>query len=536
MVTILGGLLVVVGLIATVAQVQNKIDKQKFPIYLVLVASVLLLSSTYFAKGESESSTYTLYLFGVVAIGCILALLSRKSTSLWWAAAVPLTTIGIFFIPDNIEFLKYPLSDTMYIFLLALAASLAPIIIHFAKLGLGNSIIKFGKTQWKESEEDHLESLISFAYVGLTALLAGNLLSSFGLLLVLAFTSATTFVGHGKLGINSKIAFSTIGALALVSVAPIIIEYTGFTNLDLLQPKLLQGLFVGGFILVYYHLLLKIAKRKEGKWRTILVVKTLMVCLTTFSMLGITYMTKESVGGSDAMVVCLLAIAFGSVAITLFEAELSVPLKLLALGTTLIFIPYSSPSLESQEESLIPVFTEQSSTNKGEPTEEVTYVDLATKDGNYIITADSSTVNFELGPKNTRTKGRIKKPNGKLVLNNDLSQSYLEVTLQVNQLSTYNSIRDEHLMSDEYFSEAKFPEMKFISNSITQRGQSYVATGEFQMLKKKVPMVLSFDALEYGEKIVLTGTSHLNRTDFGMAPDPKIGDEVEFTFSALFTK
>jgi polyisoprenoid-binding protein YceI len=90
-----------------------------------------------------------------------------------------------------------------------------------------------------------------------------------------------------------------------------------------------------------------------------------------------------------------------------------------------------------------------------------------------------------------------------------------------------------------FFEEAKFPQMKFGVKNLSLTEEGYLAEGEFTMKgkTKKVPVVFQF--VGKGERdgksfIVLKGSGKLNRTDFGMTPDPGIGDVVNFEFQTEF--
>lgn len=535
MVTIIGLALLLLGITSTALQYKNILKRYSALFNLSFIGLIILLSSSYFLADSEANYDFPVYLIATLFLGGIVSLLSRKSSSMLWLLVIPVSSFAILFLPKNIEFLDYPLVDTQLILALALFGSLTPLLIHFTKVTLGYLIRKFGKIEWKEREEEFLDSALSFLFIGVITVIAGNLLSNFGILLVATCAAANYAVAAKKLNKNESYSSSLSSSIAILAILPVLLEATSFEQLDILQAKLLFGLFTGGFLLVFYHLLLHVARKKEGRWNTILIVKSVFVSIATIAVIGFMYQTKESVGGADTMILSLLAIALGAMFVALYSKEESISLKHMALGTVLIIIPFSGPTLEEQQEILLPVIV-NSTENNSTPEKTVQLLDLSDLEGQYSMTQDSSSINFELGPKNSRTKGRIKKPQGKLILNNDISNSSLDVTIQVNELSTFNSIRDEHLMEEDYFAQVKFPEMEFKSESIIQNGNSYIAKGHFTMLGMKKELELTFSAIEYGDKIILQGSSQLDRTLFGMDPDPKIGDLVEFTFSALFTK
>jgi polyisoprenoid-binding protein YceI len=152
--------------------------------------------------------------------------------------------------------------------------------------------------------------------------------------------------------------------------------------------------------------------------------------------------------------------------------------------------------------------------------------------GNYKIDESNSELTFQLGPKGGITKGAIKQFSGQIELAKEINRSKFRVKLPVSKLTTFNAYRDESLMEASYFNVSKFPEMKYSSTKMESQSDYYVLKGDFELLGKKQKVEVQLKYIGQNEKgvPVLIGKSSLDRTLFGMQPDPKEGNVVDFQF------
>jgi polyisoprenoid-binding protein YceI len=157
--------------------------------------------------------------------------------------------------------------------------------------------------------------------------------------------------------------------------------------------------------------------------------------------------------------------------------------------------------------------------------------------GNYTIAQENFEFNFELGPKDARTKGAFKEIAGEIILDKKISNSSFKITLPVKSLTTFESSRDEAIMSEYFFLE-KFPSITFNSTSVSESGNGITVKGNFTMIgvTKETEVNLKFTGnkkINGKEFPVLQGVGYLDRTVFGMEPDPSIGNVVDYKFSIL---
>lgn len=157
--------------------------------------------------------------------------------------------------------------------------------------------------------------------------------------------------------------------------------------------------------------------------------------------------------------------------------------------------------------------------------------------GNYSIAQENFEFNFELGPKDARTKGTFKEITGEIILDKKISNSSFNITLPVKGLTTFESSRDEAIMSEYFFLE-KFPSITFNSNSVSETANGITVKGNFTMIgvTKETEVNLKFTGnKKINGKVfpVLQGVGSLDRTVFGMEPDPSIGNVVDYKFTIL---
>lgn len=107
------------------------------------------------------------------------------------------------------------------------------------------------------------------------------------------------------------------------------------------------------------------------------------------------------------------------------------------------------------------------------------------------------------------TKGSIGNVEAKINIDAaNLSSSTLSGSVKVSGLSTENKNRDKHLMSDEFFDVAKYPEMSFTMSSIEKGEKGYKAKGKLTI--KETTKEVTFDMIEK------EGTLQFKTTIYGL--------------------
>jgi polyisoprenoid-binding protein YceI len=129
----------------------------------------------------------------------------------------------------------------------------------------------------------------------------------------------------------------------------------------------------------------------------------------------------------------------------------------------------------------------------------------------------------------------------------DFSDAVIELTADVNTISTGNEQRNTHLKSADFFDAAKYGTLTFKSTSFKKlSGKNYQLTGDLTLhgVTKSVVLNVVFNGTvvnPMSKKTVggfkVTGT--IKRTDFGIAtgfPATMLSDEVALNANAEFVK
>tara|TARA_B100000508_G_scaffold24343_1_gene17479 strand:- start:8027 stop:9556 length:1530 start_codon:yes stop_codon:yes gene_type:complete len=499
----------------------------------------------YFKIGEENDQLLPLILISVVSVHFFLGEITRNKTQLWWNFIPLLSASSLLLIPDleKISYNGFGIDNSTDVFLIALISSAVPFLTHLAKLGIGNLIIRFGTIKWAENEENYLESLVSYAFIGGIAVLGSFLLGNLGLVIAGSFYLSATLLARNKVGLQNDILSAASGAIFLLVLLPIVLMKGGYETLDLSRGEVLEGAFVGGFMIIFYELLLNLARHNKGLWKFIFAVLALIIPMIAIVLLGFAYTQLERLGGVLALGGIIGSMAILSVTFTMFKQSTFVALKLVTIGLSILILPYVKPvEIPSSSIDLSSLGIEDDSKNKDEEsTKKKKEVDapkgkdITNAMGEWSIDEEASQISFELGPDDGRTKGAFKKVKGEISIQAVLENCSVDVTLPVKELTTYNSMRDEHLMQSDYFHEEKYPKMRYKAEGFTKDGDGYVLNGEFTMLGKTKPLEVKLKLVGVGEKdgdkkAVLWGTSQLDRREFGMDPSEKIGNIVDFTF------
>lgn len=123
-----------------------------------------------------------------------------------------------------------------------------------------------------------------------------------------------------------------------------------------------------------------------------------------------------------------------------------------------------------------------------------------------------------------RTDGKFMKFDLKFTPGNeDFSNSKVEATIAVNSVDTDNPARDGHLVSEDFFDAAKYPNIQFVSKSFTKTGdKTYTLAGDITI--KGVTQPITFDVvctsefakMSESQYFSFTATGLLDRYDFGL--------------------
>lgn len=115
---------------------------------------------------------------------------------------------------------------------------------------------------------------------------------------------------------------------------------------------------------------------------------------------------------------------------------------------------------------------------------------------------------------------------------NDLANSKFDVSIDVNSINTGNGMQNKKALTAEWFDEAKYPKITYVSTKVEKSGDGYAITGNLKMKGKTKAYKVPFDFNKAGETGKFTGKFNVKRSDFGIGkPGGNVPDimKIEFT-------
>ena len=106
---------------------------------------------------------------------------------------------------------------------------------------------------------------------------------------------------------------------------------------------------------------------------------------------------------------------------------------------------------------------------------------------------------------------------------NDFTNAQIKVSANLNTITTGSADRDNHLKSGDFFDTSRYPELKFVSRSITEKDKSNLqVTGDLTIRDVTKPVTLDVEIGGIGkdpwgnEKAGFTVTGKIDRSDFNL--------------------
>jgi len=106
--------------------------------------------------------------------------------------------------------------------------------------------------------------------------------------------------------------------------------------------------------------------------------------------------------------------------------------------------------------------------------------------------------------------------------NEDFSNAKISFTADLNSINTNNEQRDGHLKSPDFFDTEKFPQMTFISDSVSKNSDALVVKGNLTIKGITKPIELKAELGGIGKdpwgntKAGFSFDTKINREDFGL--------------------
>ncbi len=133
------------------------------------------------------------------------------------------------------------------------------------------------------------------------------------------------------------------------------------------------------------------------------------------------------------------------------------------------------------------------------------------------INTENSVVNFKIGNMKIRTvKGNFQGLKGAVNFDpTDLAAASFDVCLDVATVNTGNKKRDAHLLKEDFFFEAEYPQICFYSTTVKKIGDAFQAKGGLVIrgIAKEVVLPFTFDGKTF------RGTLEISRYAYGVGMD-----------------
>jgi polyisoprenoid-binding protein YceI len=133
------------------------------------------------------------------------------------------------------------------------------------------------------------------------------------------------------------------------------------------------------------------------------------------------------------------------------------------------------------------------------------------------------------------TKGGFDEFNISFNVAEDFKQSTLNVEIQTSTINTGNTMRDEHLLEEDFFHVEEYPLISYVAEAIDFGDTSYVAKGSLTLNGTTKELDVPFLHLGGGEKDLVPfeafeGTVVFDRTQYGQEESSGAGNEVTLSF------
>jgi len=122
----------------------------------------------------------------------------------------------------------------------------------------------------------------------------------------------------------------------------------------------------------------------------------------------------------------------------------------------------------------------------------------------------------------TKVRGRFDEVKGHIVTADNPLESGVEITIDLNSISTKNDHRDNDLRSANFFDVAKYPAMTYKAGGARQDGDKFVLDGELTLkgVTRVVPLTFEFNGVVTdpwgGTRAGFSATAQINRKDFNV--------------------
>lgn len=465
-------------------------------------------------------------------------MLKKNWLMLSWVALI--FPFAFFLLPEAEADAKY--TAFAYVQVVGIGVVL-PLLVHFLCVFISN-MAPPRETAFN-THKQLISLLLSMVMVGFAVLMANFILGAQSLyfLALGMFISALLFRGYNLNGQKHfpALVFMLLAVFLFNNLHGIYRE-----EMSMGMYQLISGLIFGASALFVSAFCSQWAAESDGFFSKIIFTKSIFAPVVFILFSGLLFFVYEAFGGRLSLVASLLGAALTLPLLNhIFENRSYGGLSII-LGTSLLLIPFiqhdrQGTEITLQEDQIAFELTKLKYTNEQGEIIETNLNDLSAYPGKWMLDSSNSIIEFQVHGNESVTDGFFKGISGVLIIDEDYTQTNLDIEIPVVSISTFNKTRDKNIRKDDiFFDEAQFPKMRYDVKNLRVENDQYLADGTFTMkgisLPVQVEMKLSgAGTIDGKEVLILEGTGSLNRTKFGQSSDPSIGDEITFTFKTIFT-
>ena len=488
----------------------------KTSLSLAIICLIIALTDGFEQDPSLDMICFTL--LGIIALGYVISMLPEKTRMV---ASYFVGFLAVIPIGAKANFQGFDVHWTMEVASFAIVGSLIPL---FAK------IKDWFAVHWFGANGAEFNTAVSLIFLGIFVFAASFFVSTFGVILL-----ATGYFA-ANLGLRSHNGLQ-LGIL-LFAVAWI---FFSLNSLDGISDSLLKGNLWMGILAGLGSLWACKSIRREKSW----IFLSLFIPLLTIGILVSFGFINENFGGMPTL---LGSIIGTSLALALIEQP-NTEKPFHGMLLPLILIGFTNPvdSIFQREKLKVETLLDHSDKKSNQTSAKKDVMDIpaiALSEGDagaWKSVAENSKLEFEIGPSASRTSGAIKDFNVELQLDKMGVLKNLDVKMKSNSLTTFNDIRDESVLSEEFIKSEKYPEITYTSKKIQKTGEDYKITGDLEFVGVKVEVMLDLRFVskvnkDGNEVLVFVGKSVVDRTKHTMTSDSKIGDLVDVTFEVAVAR
>jgi polyisoprenoid-binding protein YceI len=489
----------------------------KTSLSIAIISLITALTNGFEEDPSIEMICFTL--IGIVALGYLISLLSKKIRMIapYFIGLLALIPIGA-----KANYQGFEIDWTIEVASFAIIGSLIPL---FAK------IKNWFAVRWFGANGTEFYTAISLVFMGVFVFAASFFVSTFGVVILATGYFASSLAVRSNTGLQLGIV--------LFSVSWVLFSLNSLEGISdsLLKGNLWMGILAGLGSLWASKSLKN--EKSSGIFLSLFMPLIIIGVLVRFGLIN------ENFGG---MPTYLGAIIGSSLALALVErTDSQKPFIGILLPLILMGFMYPVDAVFQPEKLNVETLLENPDNSSVKATTQKDVMELpaiALTDGDagaWKSIQSNSKLEFEVGPPASRTAGAIKEFKVDIQLDKSAILKSLNVEMKSGSLTTFNDIRDESVLSDEFIHAEKHPKIVYTSKSIQKVGENYKIIGELEFVGMKVEVdvdlrFVSKKMIEGKEVLIFVGKSIVDRTKHTMTSDSKIGDLVDISFEVALER